>query len=205
VQDAARSGGERRAVAARVDALAAGLHADQLHALVGDERHERADRVRAAAHARDHALGQGAGALEQLGARLVADRALKVAHERRVGRRPDRRADHVVRVADARDPVADRLAHGLLQRARARVDRRHVRAEQVHALHVRALAAHVLGPHVDDALEPHQRARRGRRHAVLAGAGLRDDPGLAHPPREQRLAERVVDLVGAGVEQVLAL
>ena len=41
--------------------------------------------------------------------------------------------------------------------------------------------------------------------AVLAGAGLGDDPPLAQPPGEQRLADRVVDLVRAGVVQVLAL
>ena len=108
-------------------------------------------------------------------------------------------------LADVGDPVADRRRYGLLERARAGVDRRHGRAEQPHPLHVGLLAAHVLGAHVDDALEPEQRARGGGRDAVLAGAGLGDDPLLAHALGEQRLAERVVDLVRAGVEQVLAL
>ena len=67
------------------------------------------------------------------------------------------------------------------------------------------LAAHVLGAHVDDALEAEQRARGRGRDAVLAGAGLGDDARLAHAPGQQRLAERVVDLVRAGVEEVLAL
>ena len=40
---------------------------------------------------------------------------------------------------------------------------------------------------------------------MLAGAGLGDDPGLAHVAGEQRLAEHVVDLVRAGVVEVLAL
>ena len=40
---------------------------------------------------------------------------------------------------------------------------------------------------------------------MLAGAGLGDDPGLAHAPGEQDLAEAVVDLVRAGVVQLLAL
>ena len=65
--------------------------------LVVEERGEDADRVRAAADAGDHARGQPPLALEHLRARLVADHALQVAHERRVGRRPDDRADHVVR------------------------------------------------------------------------------------------------------------
>ena len=60
---------------------------------------------------------------EHLLARLVADHALEVAHERRIRRRADGRADHVVGVADVRDPVADRGADRLLQRPRAGLDR----------------------------------------------------------------------------------
>ena len=41
--------------------------------------------------------------------------------------------------------------------------------------------------------------------AVLAGPGLRDDSRLTEPARQQRLAERVVDLVRAGVGEILAL
>ena len=41
--------------------------------------------------------------------------------------------------------------------------------------------------------------------AVLAGSRLGDDALFAHAEGEQRLADGVVDLVGAGVEQVLAL
>ena len=49
------------------------------------------------------------------------------------------------------------------------------------------------------------RAHRGRCDAVLARAGLGDDPVLAEPAGDHALSERVVDLVGAGVEQILAL
>ena len=80
-----------------------------------------------------------------------------------------------------------------------------LRAEQAHAEHVQRLALHVVRAHVDDALEAEQCADGRRRHAVLAGAGLGDDAALAHPLREQGLAERVVDLVRAGMRQILAL
>jgi hypothetical protein len=40
---------------------------------------------------------------------------------------------------------------------------------------------------------------------VLAGACLGDDALLAKPTGDQSLAERVVDLVRAGVAEVLAL
>ena len=173
--------------------------------VVVQERREGPDRVRAPAHARDHARRERSLRHDRLLARLVADHALEVADERRVRSRPDDRADDVVRRRDVRDPVANRRADGLLERSRPDLDRRHLRAEQPHPLDVRPLAAHVLGPHVDDALEVEQRAGGRGRHAVLAGAGLGDHARLAHPPREQRLADRVVDLVRAGVREVLAL
>ena len=40
---------------------------------------------------------------------------------------------------------------------------------------------------------------------MLARARLRDQPALLETARDQRLADRVVDLVRAGVEQILAL
>ncbi len=40
---------------------------------------------------------------------------------------------------------------------------------------------------------------------MLAGAGLGDDPRLAHAPGEQDLAEAIVDLVAAGVVELVAL
>ena len=121
------------------------------------------------------------------------------------GRRADGRPDDVVGVGDRRHPVADRGADRLLQGAGARVDRLDLRAEQVHPLDVGSLAADVLGAHVDDAVEPEERAGGRGRDAVLACSGLGDDPRLAHALGQQRLADRVVDLVRAGVRQVLAL
>ena len=54
-------------------------------------------------------------------------------------------------------------------------------------------------------MQAEQGRRRGGGDAVLAGPGLGDDARLAHAPRQQRLADAVVDLVGAGVVEVLAL
>ena len=78
-------------------------------------------------------------------------------------------------------------------------------AEGVHAQDVRRLSADVLLAHEHDARQAQERAGGGRRDAVLAGAGLGDDPRLAEPSGEERLAEGVVDLVGARVGEVLAL
>ena len=145
------------------------------------------------------------GGLDLL-ADLVADGALQVAHQRRVGRRADGRADHVVGVPHVGHPVADGGADGLLERARADVHRTRPMAPS-------RLMRSTLGfwrrmssaAHVDHALQVQQRAGGGDAHAVLAGAGLGDHARLAHPLGQQRLAQRVVDLVRAGVQQVLAL
>ncbi len=188
-----------------LESFARGLHADQLDLGIGHERDEDPDRVRSAADARDHALRKPAGLLGDLRARLVADHALQVADECGIGRRADARADDVVAAADVGHPVADRRRDGLLERSRAGVDGLDARAKQPHPLDVGLLAAHVLGTHVDHAFEVEQRAGRGGGHAVLAGARLGDDPALAHPLGQQRLADRVVDLVRAGVVEVLAL
>ena len=185
-------------------AVSARLDADQPHGVVA-EGMEGADRVRPAAHAGDDRVGQPVLALEQLGARLTGDHRLQLAHEQRVGMRSGGRSDQVVRVLDVRDPVADRLVHGVLERRGARGDGAHLRAEQAHAHDVRSLPARVLLAHVHDALHAEARAHGGRCDAVLAGAGLRDDPPLAEALGDQRLPDGVVDLVRTRVREVLAL
>ena len=177
----------------------------ELDLLLGDERGERADRVRPPADARHHPRGQPSLTLEHLRACLVPDHALKVPHQRRVGRRADNRADHVVGALDVGHPVADRGRGRLLQSPRAGVHGQHRRSQQLHSLQVRLLAAGVRDAHVDHALHVHQRAHGRGRHPVLAGAGLGDDPPLAHPPRQQHLAKRIVELVRPGVVEVLTL
>ena len=118
---------------------------------------------------------------------------------------PIDRAEAVVRRLDRAHPVAHRLVDRVAERPRAAGDRADLGAQQLHAEDVGPLAADVLLAHVDDALQAEAGTGGGGGHAVLAGAGLGDDAVLAHPQREQGLAERVVDLVRAGVVEVLAL
>ncbi len=205
LEHAGAAAGEARRMAAADDQLAAGLDANQPHVAILDEGIEDAHGVAAAADAGHDRCRQRAGLLEQLRARLPSDDRLKLAHHQRIRVRPEHRPQQVVRVADIRHPVAHRLVDRVLQRPAAGVHAPHVRAEQAHAEHVQRLAVHVFGTHVDEALEPEQRARGRARHAVLPRAGLGDDAALAHALREQRLTEGVVDLVRAGVRQILAL
>ena len=78
-------------------------------------------------------------------------------------------------------------------------------AEQLHAEHVGLLPLDVGRAHEDLARQPEARAHGRHRDAVLAGAGLGDDARLAHAHGQQDLAEAVVDLVAAGVIELVAL
>ena len=185
--------------------VAAGLEAVQRHVGVGDEVGEDAERVGTAADAGGDRVGQPAVAVQHLGPGLGADHPLELADHHRERMRPGDRADQVVGVVDAGDPVAHRVVHRVLEGLGARLDRDHLGAEQPHPGHVERLPFGVDLAHVDRALQPEQRRRGRGGDPVLAGAGLGDHPGLAHPPGQQRLAEDVVDLVRTGVVQVLAL
>ena len=102
-------------------------------------------------------------------------------------------------------PVANRLGRRVLERARAGGDGNDGGAHQPHAIDVELLPAHVLLAHVHHALEAKARTDGGGGHAVLPRPGLGDDPALPHAAGKQRLRQRVVDLVGTGVVEVLAL
>ena len=163
------------------------------------------DRVAAAADAGDRVVRQPPRRFQDLRPRLAPDHRLEFAHELRIRMRPGRAADQVVRVANVRHPAADRFVHRVLQRPRAALDDLDLRAEQVHAEDVERLPPHILRAHEHRALHPEHRAHRRRRDAVLAGARLGEHAALAHPPCEQPLCDGVVDLVRAGVRQVLSL
>jgi hypothetical protein len=136
---------------------------------------------------------------------FIADDALEVAHQHGIRVRAGRRAEDVEGRFDVGHPVAHGLVQGILEGLRAGFDADHGGAEQFHAIDVGRLALDVLGAHVDDTF--HAVARRHGRggDAMLAGAGLGDDPLLAHAPGQQGLTDGVVDLVRAGVIEVFAL
>src|SRR5690606_35786815 len=130
---------------------------------------------------------------------------VEVTHHARVRVRAGHRADDVEGVGDVGHPVAHGFVQRVLERGRAAAHRYHLGAEQLHAIDVDLLPLDVGRAHVDHALQPQPGRHGGAGHAVLPGAGLGDDPRLAHAAGQQGLADRVVGLVRAGVVQVLAL
>ncbi len=190
---------------ARAQAVARRFHAHDPHGLVRDERMEQPDRVGAAADAGYHVVRQPARRLPELPLGLLADDTVEVPHHHGIWVRPKRRTEQVVRRADAGDPVPEGLVDRILQGPTPGLHGNHPGAEEAHPEDVERLPLDVLGPHVHFALEPQE--RRGRRggHAVLPRSRLGNHPPLAHALGQKPLAEHVVDLVGTGVAEVLAL
>ena len=205
VQHAGRPQIERRGVEAAGHAFAGGFHADEAHAVVLQKRVEHADGVGAAAHAGHHGVGQAAGLFQHLRAGFLADDALQHAHQGGEGVRSGGRAEAVVGGFLAGDPGAQGLVDGILEGTGAAFHRVDFRAQEFHAGDVGGLAFHVFRAHVDGAAHAQARGSGGRGHAVLTRARFGHQGGLAHVFGQQGLAQGVVDLVRAGVEQVFAL
>jgi hypothetical protein len=182
-------------VAVGVDAVAPGLETEQPHRRVVHEGGEDPDGVGPAPDACGDRVREAAGQLEDLRPGLVTDDPLELAHHHRERMRAGHGTEQVVRRVDVGHPVAHRLVDGVLEGAAAGMDGHDLGPEQSHPGDVERLPPGVLLAHVDDAVEPEQGGGRRGGDTVLAGAGLRDDPGLAHLPGQQRLAEHVVDLV----------
>ena len=196
---------DRGAVGTQAEALSPGLSADELDAVVVDEVREHTDGIGPATDAGHDGVGELSGALEDLRARLGGDDAVEFLHDFREWVWAGRGAQQVVGFVEGGGPVAQRLVHGVLQRARAGFHADNLRAHEAHAVDVRRLALHVGLAHVDHALEAQQRAREGGGGPVLARARLRDDPRLAHLLGQERLADHLVSLVRATVDEVLPL
>ena len=186
-------------------ARAAGLHAYETHILILHKGVEHADGVGAASHARHHHVRQPSGALQHLRARLPADDGLELPDQRGERMGPRRRTKTVQSIRLMGNPVAQGRVNGVLQRAGTAVHGNYLRTQQLHAHHIHGLALHILCPHEDGAVHLQARRRRGRGHTVLARPGLRDEARLPHHPGKEGLAQGVVDLVGAGVIEILPL
>ena len=146
-----------------------------------------------------------AGHVDELFSGLDADHALEVAHHHRERMRAEHGTDAVDRVVVLFAVCLKRGVDGLLERLQAVRHLDDVRAEHFHARDVRRLLFDVDSAHVDIAFQPEIRGSRCQRHAVLTGTGFGDHFLFAHVFREQRFAHAVVELVRAGMVQILAL
>ena len=136
---------------------------------------------------------------------LFANDGLQTRHHIRIRVRADCRSDDIICVGRVAAPVADRLVGRIFQRHIAGSNGDDRCAQHLHLLHVCMLAFHIRLTHIDDTFHIHQRAYGSGRHAMLPGSRLGDDAGFPHPACQQDLSDRVVDLMSAGMVQILAL
>ena len=115
------------------------------------------------------------------------------------------RADTIECVIYVGDPVAQRLIHGVFQRACTGRNRHNLGAKQFHAEHVRLLPLDISLAHEHDTFQTETSANGGRGNAMLTGTRFGNDARLAHAFGQQDLTEAIVDLVRAGVIQLIAL
>ena len=202
-RNASGEGGRVRAQT-ELQPLPRGFHARDGDLGIVQESREEADGVASAADACGHLVGKPAFPFEHLCPGLPSDDALEVAHDFRIRRRSDDGAEEIESLQVVH-PRHERAVHGLLERRLAVVYRDDFRAQRLHPGDVRRLTLDVDSPHVHRALHPHQGRRRRARRAVHSRARLGDETLLSHTLRQQRLSERVVDLVRAGVVQILPL
>src|SRR5690606_34410584 len=198
-------GVERGSVTAGFDTVAGSFNTYQLHAVVADVRVENTHGVGTATHRRQHIIWLPTYVFLHLLDAFGADNGLEVAHHGRVRVRPRHRANNVKRILDIGDPVAHGFIERIFKGARARIDRDHLGAQQLHSVYVLSLTANVFTAHVHHALKPVARRYSGRGHAVLTGAGFGNNARLAHATCQQNLANAVVDFVGTRVIKVFTL
>src|SRR5262249_39094608 len=79
------------------------------------------------------------------------------------------------------------------------------RSQQAHAEDIQLLTPHVFAAHVNYTVESEQRTDCSSGDAMLTCSGLCNDASLAHASSKQPLANAVIDLVRASVEQIFPL
>ena len=184
---------------------AARFYADDPNVGVIQEWVEQAQSVGATADASHQRVRQATFAFQHLLLSLRSDNGLEIADHSRVGVWSGSGTDDVESVFDVGYPVAQRLVHRVFQRPGTRGHRHNLSTQKAHAEHVRCLTLNVGRTHVDGTGQAKQRANRCRCNTVLTRAGFGNDAGLSHATGKQDLSQTVVDLVRAGVVQLVAL
>ena len=106
---------------------------------------------------------------------------------------------------DIGDPIAQRFIHRVFKGAAPGAHRYDFSAEQFHAKHIWLLALYILRAHKHYTRQVKTRTNRRCSDAMLARTGLGNDAGLAHALGEQNLAQAIIDLMRAGVVELIAL
>ena len=205
VEDAQPPRGDGGGGIRRIHAPPGGLAANEPDRGVADEVVEGPDGVGTSAHTGDDGIGELPLLFQKLLLDFPGDDRLKITHYGGEGVGPHHGAQAVVGIADASGPLPHGLGDRILQGGGSGGDRDHLCAQQSHLIDIERLAFCVLLTHKYHTFHPQKRGGGGGGHTVLPRARLGDQPGLPHSLGQKRLSQHIVDLVGSGVVQVLAL
>ena len=170
-----------------------------------EKSREHSHSVRAAADTGDNGVRQLTGHIEELLPRFDSDDALEITHHHRERVRADHGAYAVNRVLIFLHICVKGGVNRFFEGHKPVCHLDDICAEYLHSRDVRSLLFNIDRAHINVALKPEISRRGGKRNAVLTRSGLGDNLFLAHVFRQQRLAHAVVQLVRAGVVEVLAL
>ena len=204
VHDPFRAVLEAGGVVSQGRASAQRLHAVNLYRVV-QEPGEHAHGVGAAAYTGYHGIGKLPGHLHKLLPGLNAHNGLEVPDHQGEGVGPHHGADAVNAVPVIRGIGGKGRIHRLFQGGKAFRYGNHVGSQNLHSCHVGSLLLNVHLPHVNVALQAKVGGGGSQSHAVLSGAGFGDDLFLSHVLGKEGFSHAVVQLVGAGVVQILPL
>src|SRR3990170_2907279 len=119
--------------------------------------------------------------------------------------RPGHRAYDIEGVEHVRNPIQQRLVHGVLQGSASGTHGIYLGSEELHPENVRALAFYVVNTHIHLAVKPEHGRYGSGSDTVLTRACFGYDPSLFHPLREKGLAYGVVYLMSSGMAEVFPL
>ena len=188
-----------------MDAQPCRLTSDQPDLRIWDKFVKCPHGIASAAHTGDHRVRKLPFSFLKLLFDLLPDDLLKVPHDHGKWMGAHHGAQHIQSVIHPLRPFPHSFIDRVLQRLRAAGHRMDLCAQKLHPVYIQCLSVGVLLPHINLTFHSHQSGRCGRRHPMLSGTGLRDDPCFAHPLCQKHLTQHVVDLVGTGMVQVLPL
>ena len=188
-----------------IDAPACRFTANEPHGGIVNEMIKAAHGIGTAAYTGNHCIRQPALLLQELRFGLPGDHRLEIPDNGRKRMRPHNGTKTVMGVIDPGCPFPHGLGDRILQRRRAAGHRHHLCPQQLHSVHIQRLPPGILLPHEYHTLHVHQGSSCSSCHTMLSGTGLGDEPGLSHLLCQQSLPQHIVDLVGAGMVQILPL
>ena len=107
-------------------------------------------------------------------------------------------------IAHIGHPIAQRIIHRIFEGTATRGYGNHFSAEQFHPKDVWRLTLHIMGAHIDHALQAKLGADRRGCNAMLPSACFSNNTRFPHSSRQNNLSQHVVDFMRTRVVQLVA-